>query len=622
MCGIVGIRAKNSQGYVNFDKLSSAVNTLHHRGPNVNGSKQYTNIALGHTRLSIIDTSDAANQPFDDDRYALVFNGEIYNYRELRKDLEKQGIRFQTKSDTEVLFRLLIEKRDKALEFINGCFAFAFYDRLDDYFLIVRDRLGIKPLYVYEDEAQLIFSSEFKTLLEFEIDKSLDKQSIANYFRNTYFPYHASLLKKVKQLKPGSFIEFIGGERKEKVYYKIKEKEKFQGTYDYATFELRNRLNKSVAKRLISDVPIGTFLSGGIDSTVISALAKYQHHHLNTFSVGFDHPYFDETKYAELAAKRIGSNHHTIHIGKKEFKENFHDFLNHLDEPFGDSSAFAVYLLTKYAKEHVTVCLSGDGADELFGGYRKHFGDWYVRNMSPGKERLVNLISWVLNPLNQSRSTIKGDRNRKIQKLQQGMQMSPSKRYYEWCTFVDENEKNKLLNFTSEVGYDFFYEQNFPWDFNDFNAVLIADQNTVLNADMLKKVDLMSMANAVEVRTPFLDHLVVDFVNSLPANFKVWEKGGKRLLKDCFNNEIPEEILNRPKKGFEIPIEEWLKEEIYEIFQGEMFQREFIEQQNLFNFNFIQELSKNPFSGNAPNRIYLVWSLVTFQFWYYQNFNG
>ena len=620
MCGIVGIRSKNKHGFVNFENIDTAVNSLKHRGPDSQQSKQYTNVSFGHTRLAVIDTESGANQPFEDDRYSLVFNGEFYNYKDIRKAMVDKGLVFETKSDTEVLFKLLIEKREKALEEINGCFAFAFYDRLDDYMLIARDRLGIKPLYIYEDENQVIFSSEVKTLLSFEIDKTLNFPGIANYFRLTYFNEDRTIFKNVKKLRPGYFYEFVGEkEPRLKQYYELMPDQKYEGNYEYAQFELRNRLNTSVQRRLVSDVPLGTFLSGGVDSTIVSALAKYQKHDLKTFSIGFEHEYFDETEYARIAAKRIGSVHEEIVLGKKEFRENFEDFLNSLDEPFGDSSSFAMFLLSKYAKKHVTVCLSGDGADELFGGYRKHFADYYIRTSSKGKKRLINLIGTLASPISTSRSNSMGDKSRKIQKLKNGMQLSADQRYYEWCTFISEKEKNKLLAFDSENGYDEFYETSAINSFEDLNDTLFSDQKMVLPNDMLKKVDLMSMANSLEVRTPFLDHLVVDFVNSLPAEYKVHELGGKRILKDTFRNELPEEIINRPKSGFEIPIEEWLGDFLIELFNDEMFSESFIKRQGIFNWDTVERLKNQDLSAQGSDKIYLIWSLIIFQYWYKNN---
>ena len=533
--------------------------------------------------------------------------------------LEK-GTVFLTKSDTEVLFKLLIEKREKALDDINGCFAFAFYDRLDDYLLIARDRLGIKPLFIYEDENQMIFSSELKSLLQLEIDRSLNLDGLANYFRLTYFNEDRTLFKHIKKLLPGCFYEFVGEKvPRLKQYYDLVPDQKFEGNYEYAKFELRNRLNNSIKRRLVSDVPLGTFLSGGIDSTIVSALAKYQKHDLKTFSIGFEHEYFDETKYARIAAERIGSNHEEIMLGKKEFRENFEEFLDALDEPFGDSSSFAMYLLAKYAKRQVSVCLSGDGADELFGGYRKHYADHYIRTANKGKRRLIGLIGATAGLVPTSRSNSIGDKSRKIQKLKKGMEMTHDRRYYEWCTFISEKDKKGLLSFDSREGYDDFFDTSTIVTFDDFNDVLFSDQKMLLPNDMLKKVDLMSMASALEVRTPFLDHLVVDFVNTLPSEFKVNELGGKRILKDTFRNELPDEIVNRPKSGFEIPIEEWLGDILEDLFNEEMFSESFIKKQGLFQWNTIQKLKEVNLAKGGGDKIYLIWSLIVFQYWYKNN---
>jgi len=374
-------------------------------------------------------------------------------------------------------------------------------------------------------------------------------------------------------------------------------------------------LNKSVERRLIADVPVGCFLSGGLDSSIISMLAKNQKQDLHTFSIGFDHAYFNESNFAEKMANHIGTKHETIVFSKAEFQTNLNAFFDAIDEPFADSSAYAVFLLAQKTKEQVTVSLSGDGADELFGGYRKHLAEVKIRNMGGFKKSMIRGASKMLKVKKSSRSESLGDFNRRLQKLSDGMDLSPTDRYTNWCKWInDDDRKNILLDKNQKV--ELKTGENNITDLNDF---LIRDQNFVLPNDMLKKVDLMSMAHALEVRVPFLDHELVEFANSLPANFKISGQITKKILRETFSNQLPEAIINRSKKGFEIPLEEWLSNEVKKNFSSEIFSKTYIEKQKIFNHEFIQEIIQEWNKGRIGERIYLVWALLVFQNWYHKN---
>lgn len=616
MCGIIGIWAKNNNGKAQIPLLEKALTTIEHRGPDHSACKLYSNCGFGHARLSVIDTDSRSNQPFcsPDERYTLVFNGEIYNFRELRAELEEEGVVFKTESDTEVLFHLLINKGVEALDKLNGFFAFAFYDKAEETVLLARDRMGIKPLLIYEDRDKFVFASELHAFKAFETDWLLDDSALNDYFSLTYIPASKSILKKASKVEPGGYAiinnEGISFEK----YYRLKEG-KACLTHNEIKVNLRSVLEKSVASRMVSDVPLGCFLSGGLDSSIIAALAIKNNPKLKTFSIGFDHAYFNETSYANEVAKFIGSQHFVYKLTKADFKKNFTDFLNTIDEPFADSSAFAVYLLSLKVKEEVTVALSGDGADELFGGYRKHFAEFQTRNIGATKKAGVKLAAKVLKPFKSNRSDKFGELNRKISKFDKGLRLSPVERYWKWCQFIGEEDRKRLLSRQ-------FQENQYPYDFpksgewEDLNSIFLADQTLVLPNDMLKKVDLMSMASALEVRTPFLDHNVVEFANFLPASYKVNSNGGKMILKETFADLLPESVLNRSKKGFEIPIKEWLGGEIEAIFTGSLFSKEYIESQGLFNHDFLMELRKDWGSAHFGDRIYLVWALIVFQHWW------
>ncbi|NOQ73999.1 MAG: asparagine synthase (glutamine-hydrolyzing) [Crocinitomix sp.] len=616
MCGIIGIWAKNNQGKEQIAQLPLALSSLKHRGPNNLAYKLYSKCGLGHARLSIIDTDERSNQPFlsEGGRYALVFNGEIYNYLELKKDLEKDGVVFKTTSDTEVLLQLLIKKGKAALQELNGFFAFAFYDTHEEVLLIARDQMGIKPLYIYEDDMVLVLSSEVSAFQQLDLNLKVDKEALNHYFGLTYFTEKRTVYNGMSKLFPGQYLILKGNER-ETGDYTEKNNQKTDLDYGAATLELRKLLSKSVSDRMVSDVPLGSFLSGGLDSSIIAALAAQINPKLKTFSIGFDHVYFDESNYASEVAEHIGSDHISVVLTQADFKSNFNSFLNTIDEPFADSSAFAVYLLSKRVKEDVTVALSGDGADELFGGYRKHFADYKIRKMSGSKKGAVKLAAASLKPFRASRSDRFGELNRKVQKLKSGLTMDHKSRYFKWCQFIDPEERQQLLI----ADYHKIENPYNEFDWEDLNAVLLADQKLVLPNDMLKKVDLMSMANSLEVRTPFLDVNVVDFSNSLPAHYKINAKGGKQILKAAFEDLLPASVLNRSKKGFEIPIKEWLNDEIQTILNGPLFTGEFIKNQGLFKHAYILKLQAEWSQPNFGDKIYMVWALIVFQHWWARN---
>ncbi|MCB9224103.1 MAG: asparagine synthase (glutamine-hydrolyzing) [Crocinitomicaceae bacterium] len=613
MCGIVGIWTKNKQGESELLKINDAVSRLKHRGPDHQDSKTYSNLALGHARLSIIDTRESANQPMLDEtgRYCLVYNGEIFNYKEIRQGLELEGVRFTTNSDTEVLLHLLILKGIDGLERVNGFFAFIFYDQQENKVLFARDRMGIKPLVIYEDEDKIILSSEMHALFAFDIDKTLDNSALNYYLRLSYSPAPTNMLTRCFKIIPGQAGEITEDGLKLHRYYKTIRQPFISGGFSESVKDLRSLLTQSVKDRLISDVPLGSFLSGGVDSSIVSAIASRHKEDLETFSIGFDHPYFNESGHAKVVAEHIGSKHHEFIIGKEEFVSNFDEFLDRIDEPFADSSAFAVYFLSKKTKEHVTVALSGDGADELFGGYRKHRAELMIREMSVSKERGIRFLSKVFKSDRSSRSDKWGDFNRKINKLKNGLELSNTERYFEWCCFSSKMDVFDLLepSHREEAGWK-------GAEIENMNDVLIADQLMVLPNDMLKKVDLMSMANQLEVRTPFLDHRIVELANALPLKFKLNQKTGKIILKEAFREYLPEGILSRPKQGFEIPLQDWLGEKLDEIMASQLFTKDYINEQGIFDFEYIQFLSKNIRSKQFGDKIYLVWSLIVFQHWY------
>ena len=629
MCGISGIYCFNNKAEKYHDEIHASVKALKSRGPDDNGIYIDKNIGLGHTRLSIIDTSNAGNQPFSDitGRYHLVFNGEFYNYKYYRNELEKDGIKFTSHSDTEVLLYLLIKYGEKALSKINGCFAFAFYDAKENNCLIARDRMGINPVHYYQDSEKIIFASELKGILAYRIPKELDNNSLTTYFQLNYLPTEQSILKNVHKLTPGTYLIVSQLGIEQKTYYKIPlyDSEQNNPSYDEAKTKLYSLVEDAVKRRLISDVPLGCFLSGGIDSSIITALGAQHTDKLNTFSIGFsDNKYFDETDYAELVAKRYNTNHTVFKVSNDDLLQGLNSVLDYIDEPFADSSALAVNILSKLTRQKATVALSGDGADELFSGYNKHSAHFNARYAGT-KEKLVAAMNPIWNIMPKSRNSKQANLIRQLNRFATGFKYDSAERYLFWASIASDNYTNSLLkNKSLEAGVKFLKQHilNPSIDYSDINNVLYADLHLVLQGDMLTKVDLMSMANSLEVRTPFLDHTIVDFVTRLPTSYKITSSTKKIILKDTFAHMLPTELINRPKHGFEVPLLDWFKNELWQLIDNDLLENSFIEEQGIFEIETINNLKKKLFSKNPEDTPAKIWALIVFQHWWKKYFNN
>lgn len=625
MCGIAGVILFNNNDNSFLSKTNLAISKLSLRGPDFQKCKNLSSkVTFAHARLSIIDTSDSANQPMSilNDRYTIIFNGEIYNYKSIKEELIALGESFETNSDTEVLLRSYHYFGKDCLQKLNGFFAFTIYDKENDTTFIARDRMGIKPLLYRNTENSLIFASEMKALIEFGFEKKLDFTSMHEYFQYNYIPYPNTIFEGVKKLEPGHFIFIENNKVEIKKYYSIpkirKDKYKFT-SYEHAQVDLKNLLDKSVKDRLVSDVPLGTFLSGGIDSSVITAIASKYKKNLNTFSVGFsDNPYFDETKYAELVAKKYKTNHTVFSLSNKDLYNNLNSILDYIDEPFADSSAIPVFILSKKTRENVTVSLSGDGADEMFGGYNKHYAEWKIRQ----KSFINSLVSglhpvWKMMP--KSRNSKITNVFRQLDRFSIGYKLKDEDRYRRWCAFAPKSYSENLIK-EPLLNNDFEKRKSLVNSFftkhGDLNESLYADMHQVLVNDMLTKVDSMSMANSLEVRTPFLDHKLVDFAFNIPPEFKVNKNGRKTILKDAFRQELPKELYTRNKMGFEIPLLQWFQTDLKSLIFDDLLSEKFILKQNLFNIVEINKLKTKLFSSNPEDVHAQIWALIVFQTWW------
>jgi len=643
MCGITGIIALSESGRSQIAKLEQSTDALSHRGPDHAGHFYHGDVGLGHRRLSVIDTSDAGNQPMTDNsgRYTIVFNGEFYNYREQRALLEKKGFVFNSASDTEVLLQLYLHEGPDFLEKVNGFFALAIYDKQADTLFIARDRMGIKPLYYAQDDSVFLFASEMKGILAFDWSRKIDQTALFTYLQLNYIPAPQTMLMGVHKLLPGHYLFITGCQQSNTTPFEVTEKRFYIIPYDRSNnaplnptaYEeqckvLVSLMEESVGARLVSDVPLGTFLSGGIDSSVITAIAAGQVDKLSTFSIGYkDQPFFDETSYAELVAKKYKTNHTTFKLTGDDFLEHLPSILDSFDEPFADASAIAVYILCHLTRQHVTVALSGDGADEMFSGYHKHAAEFRVRN--PGVvESMVKQLGPVWKKMPGSRDSKLGNLSRQLGKFSEGMKLGPKERYWKWASFLTEESANYLLReklvFKEQRLSDtahrykkrketFLKLLDKPGNIGD---VLYADMHLVLPNDMLAKVDKMSMANSLEVRTPFLDQAVVEFAFSLPDAYKINGQMRKKILQDSFRNRLPEELFNRPKQGFEVPLLQWFKTELAGLIKNDLLEDKFVEEQGIFNVKAVKELKTQLFSSQPSDAATTTWALLVFQHWW------
>lgn len=628
MCGIVGYFSK--QAYPSLEQaLSQSVAALSKRGPDFQQTEILSpHTGFGHARLSIIDTTSVANQPMKDDtgRYTIIFNGEIFNYRELRTRF-LAGSEFHSSSDTEVLLRLYTQMGSDCLQHLNGFFAFAIHDSQTGEIFLARDRYGIKPLHIYQDEHLLVFASELKAIFKFPVKKEIDYNTLALYLQLNYVPGNESMLKNIQRLPPAHFAQVSKqGIVSMSRYYSIPYQKgthitEVNQNYDDAKGKLKQLVHEAVKRRLVSDVPLGTFLSGGIDSSIVTSCAAREVSNLNTFSIGFkDEPFFDETKYAQLVATKFHTNHTVFSISNEEMFENIFSVLDYLDEPFADSSAIAVFILSKHTRSKVTVALSGDGGDELFAGYNKHRAELNARN-----KNLFNLLIYgglpLFKLLPQSRHGKVTNLLRQLYRYSEGLHLNTKERYWRWCAFQNGDQALKYLKSTSLINEQELEKRKSKIlqtisESGDINDVLFTDTQLVLPHDMLTKVDLMSMANSLEVRVPLLDFSVVNFAFTLPVSYKINDTGGKRILKEAFRSELPAELFSRPKKGFEVPLLKWMRTGLRSLIEDDLFQNDFIEHQGVFNAKQIEILKQKLYSNDPGDSHAIVWGILVFQYWY------
>ncbi len=556
---------------------------------------------------------------YDDSKnYCLLFNGKIFNYQQFKNELTSKGHKFHTTGDTEVLLHLLIEQNEKCLQKLNGFFSFAFVNLKNQNILIARDQFGIKPLFYGLQDEQFSFSSELRPLHSLNNQLNVDFDSLYYDIRFSYIPHPFSLFQEIKNLALGHFAVWSASKFELTRYFQFPNKNMINITYQEAQQNLRKHVERSIELRMISDVPLGVFLSGGIDSTVVAGIASRYKKDLKTFSIGFGHnSYDDESEYAKIAAKKFKTDHQCILVQKAEIIESIYEILESIDEPFSDTSAIPTYILCKKIKSEIKVALSGDGAEEIFSGYNKHQAENLIR-YSFFKKSGITALGKLTGHLSAGRDNHFDDLIRKINKFYQLSKLSPEERFLYSCQLTDSHNALSLLmanlsenelvrKLQSKVELKKMAN-------NNFNDWLCNDGQMVLPGDMLTKIDMMSMANSVEVRPIFLDPELVAFVFSLPQEFKINKKQRKLILSETFANIIPKQHLKRPKKGFSISLIKIFPKKLRPLIENLLNENE-IKKDAIFIWDKINILKEKLFSTYQGDFQQTVWSIIVFQHW-------
>jgi asparagine synthase (glutamine-hydrolysing) len=598
-----------------FGLVHAMCEVIRHRGPDDEGIHVEGGVGLGMRRLSIIDLS-TGHQPIhnEDETVWLVFNGEIYNYRELRAELERAGHRFYTASDTETIVHAYEEWGEAAFGRLRGMFGIALWDRRSRTLLLARDRAGIKPLHYAERGGRLYFGSELKSLLAAgAVDGELDLESLDHYLTFLYTPRDRSIFAGVSKLPPGHLLRWHDGRSEVQAYWQVGTRESFKGTADEAAGELRRVLADAVKSHMISDVPLGAFLSGGVDSSaVVGLMAEASDRPVKTFSIGFDEPQYDELEHARAVARHFGTEHHEF-VVRPDGLGILDQLIEHFDEPFADSSAIPTWYVSEIARRHVTVVLSGDGGDELFGGYDRYLSHPRVAQFDrlpiPGRRRLAGMI-WPLLP-----HGVQG------KNFLRHVALDTDARFIDSVALFRADEKAALYtpamrsalrgaNAEATLGRHFARFTDLP----AHSRMMRFDFETYLPEDVLTKVDRMSMAHSIESRVPLLDNAVIDFAATLPARLKIHNGRRKHVLKEAVRDLLPSGILDRTKQGFGVPLDMWFRGGLTGMF-ADILGSPRAKQRGFFEPVTVQRLVDEHVSGRRDHSLRL-WQLLVLELWH------
>lgn len=622
MCGIAGKHYFYGGREVSRQIIEAMTDVMAHRGPNDRGLYRGTSVALGHRRLSILDLSSAGHQPMsnEDGTVWVVFNGEIYNYKQLRSRLESHGHVFKSNTDTEVIVHAYEEYAEDCVKHFHGMFAFGIWDERNRKLFLARDHFGIKPLYYFVGQDFLSFGSEIKAILQDEdVPKAVDTQSLSNFLSVHYVPAPRTMFEGIKKLPPGHTLVVDGGKITVSKYWEFEKKEPLRLEEDELAEYVYGQLKHSVEQRLQSDVPIGTLLSGGLDSTAILGLmTEITGDSIPSFSVGYSNDGedgFSEFQYSRLAAKHFRSDYHEAIVTPEMFLDFLPKAVWYQDEPIGEPASIPLYFVCKLAKDRgITVLLSGEGSDELFAGYNRHIGEVASQKygMLPGP--LHKAAKWMLSVMPRVSAMRKGHRSMAIPDFWQ--------RYQSWHTVFSNDLKGELLD-SSITHMDAFADMfahyrpsELPLD--NLDKILWLDSKVWLPDDLLMKKDKMGMATSLEARVPFLDHRFAEIAFSISSDMKVRRLGGKYVLKKSMERLLPKEIIYRKKAGFPTPISKWMAHDLRKPIT-EILCDSGSSDHGFFDRNVVKRLLDEHVSGRE-NHERLLFPILNFDLWYREFF--
>ena len=627
MCGLTGFCDFNKR--LALADLQSAADCLKHRGPDDSGTVVFNtpraSIGLGHRRLSILDLSAAASQPMysDDKSIVLILNGEIYNFLEIRKELEGLGHSFHTRSDTEVIIHSYLQWGIEGVHRFIGMFAFVLYDQKKELLFMLRDRAGVKPLHFYKRDNCLLFASELKAITSYPVfKKEINEEAVSLFFKYGYIRYPHTIYKNTWKVQPGHYVrvDLAKGTSEEVKYYDVLDhynKPKLKISEEEAIDEVDRLFTSAFQYRMVSDVPVGIFLSGGYDSSVVSAvLQKNNKQQLKTFTIGYHEKKYNEADHAKKVAGYLGTDHHEYYCTTKEAQDIFPMLADIYDEPFGDSSAIPTTLVSRFARQQVTVALSADAGDEVFAGYNRYPQLLKLnRVMSRTPQPVKNTLAGVLPGIPFRYMPFFKERTQKMAKLAEVFATQNEKDISDTLSrhYTNRQLLKLLPHFNQQVNlYDDVGRINNENDF--INTLLALDYKTYMVDDILVKVDRATMSVGLEGREPLLDHRIVEFVAQLPSSLKYHNGEKKYLLKKVAHRYIPEALLNRPKTGFGLPVYEWFRNDLREYLYY------YLNEEQLSKHDFIDTAAaiklRDDFISGKNNSEMQIWLLLIFQMWW------
>ena len=615
MCGITGFTHRHGASVA--ERIGVATDALRHRGPDQSDTHHSDSIALGAVRLKIIDLH-GGDQPFfsDDFNTALVFNGEIYNHAEIRAELEALGHSFTSRCDTEVVLRAFLQWDTECFSRLRGMFAIALWNEREQRLVLARDRVGIKPLYLYRSGTQLYFASELKSLFAHEeIPRELDLNALNYYLALNYVPAPFTLVKNIEKLAPGHWLEWQSGSIRTEPFWKPRFQHDPRWTMDSATEALDQLMKDSVREHMISDVPVGIWLSGGVDSSAVLHYARQTTSaRIKTFSIGFAGRSFDESGPAREIAERYDADHFELDLNPSlDLEDAIHNIVYYSDEPFADAGAVPLWFLSKLSRETVTVALSGEGSDELFGGYLTYRADRLAQTARRiprlARKSLLRILKYW--PVSNDKISFEY----KMKRFLEGSLLPSDEAHTYWNGSFSGAQQAELLANCAENSVSDLFTKEIPCGTCSgyLSRYLAFDQRYYLADDLLQKVDRMSMAHSLEVRPPYLDHRIIEFAATLPDELKIDGRKQKVILKRLMKDKLPASVLNRSKTGLDIPTHDWFRGPLRPLLEGTL-NEQAVEDTGLFRPGTIQQLISDHMEGRA-NLGYHLWGLLILFLW-------